>query len=117
MISLEEAVNIAKEYLEREGLFVRNNCRDLGDSWVFEWGWKNAPGEIDTGGSLLKIRKDNGRITNFDLGLPHEENFKQFMKAPKIDISEYLSKENLELCKVPIQITFPEGITVIESGR
>ena len=47
MITLEEAVKIAKEYLEARDLFVRNTCNDLGDSWVFEWGWKNAPGEID----------------------------------------------------------------------
>ena len=90
MIKLREACKIVNKYLETRGLFVRNNCRDFGDSWVFGWGWKNAPDETDTGGSLIMVSKDNGRITNFDLGLPHEENFKQFMKAPEIDISEYL---------------------------
>lgn len=90
MITLGDACKIATNYFNKHNLFIRNNCRDLGDSWIFGWGWKNAPEEIDTGGWFLRIDKNKGHTTDFDLGTPHEENFKQFMKAPKIDISDYI---------------------------
>ena len=117
MITLEKAVKIAKEYLEARDLFVRNTCNDLGDSWIFGYGRKESPQEVSTDGALVKVDKEIGHVAWTYLGVPGEENFDKIMKAPKIDISEYLSKENLELCKVPLQITFPEGTTVIEISR
>ncbi len=90
MIELSSACKIAKTYLETQNLFLRNTCRDLSDSWVFYWGWKNAPDEIDTSGWFIRISKDAGHISDFVLGVPNEESFKKFMKAKTIDISEYI---------------------------
>ena len=40
MITLREACNIVQVDLETDNCFIRNNCKDLGDFWVFDWGWK-----------------------------------------------------------------------------
>ena len=90
MITLREACNIVQVDLETDNCFIRNNCKDLGDFWVFDWGWKDDPEALRVGIPMIKVEKNTGRIGYFDLGTPREENFKQFMKAPEIDISEYL---------------------------
>ena len=113
MITLKEACKIASNYFDEHNLFIRNTCHDLGDSWIFNWGWKNAPDEIDNSGWLLRVSKNNGRILDFDLGVPGEKSFEEFMNATIIDITEHLTPEEISMNQVE-SVVFPSDVTVID---
>lgn len=92
MIELATAVEIVKKHLKTKDCVILNYCRDLVSCWVFDWGLRSDPfSEKST--PYIKIEKETGAVDYFSLGVPGEENFESFMKAPYIDISDYLTAE------------------------
>jgi len=91
MITLSEACKIAKKELESETTFIKPECRDLSDSWCFDWGWKKTPQENKVGLPELRVYKATGNIEDFPKsGIPTEEEFQLMENALKINISEYI---------------------------
>lgn len=92
MITLEDAIRLANNHLNDEKLTVRNDCRDLGDFWVFDWGRKGNIDEIKSDPIAIKVEKETGETSDFHIGVPVSGvgNFYKYFYAPKIDISTYI---------------------------
>ncbi len=90
MITLENAIRLANNHLNDENLTVRNDCRDLGDFWVFDWGRKENINEIKSDSIAIKVEKETGATSDFYIGVPGMENFHKYFYAPKVDISGYI---------------------------
>lgn len=91
MITLKEASRIAKEQLEDSDTFVVGVCDDIGDSWVFDWAYRDDPEGSVLDKGLLQVDKESGESRIVGLGLPGDELFNRLYKNKnKLDIRAYL---------------------------
>lgn len=93
MIDLKIACEIVTKELKSKDWVLRDKCRDLGNSWIFDWGLKDDRDIIKSCGSMIMVNKSNGALSEFVLGVPGTETFDKFVKAPTIDISGYNQQE------------------------
>ena len=95
MITLEKACEIAKTFLKGKNLDLINNCKDLGDKFVFGYVNKNAPYDIFTGGLLLAVEKETGNHLWYPLGVPGTKNFDSYHTAVRVDIERYTERPEI----------------------
>ena len=89
MITLEEAVCVAKSYLKKEHMIL-DKCNDLEDYWIFDGHLDENPNEVMMDAPLVKIEKKTGEVEYYFLPGIDVELFHEYFEAPEIDISEYL---------------------------
>ena len=95
MITLEKACEIARTFLKGKNFDLINNCKDLGDKFIFAYVNKDAPNDIFTGELFLAVEKETGNHLWYPLGVPGTKNFESYHNAARVDIEQYTERPEI----------------------
>ena len=95
MITLEKACEIAKNFLKAKNLDLINNCKDLGDKWIFDFVDKHNPYDVPTDGLLLAVEKETGKAQWYSMEVPGTKNFDSYFNAPEVNIKKYVGQSKI----------------------